>query len=152
MMMISLDPPRESTGSTRAGSTFSRSAIVCLALLVGGCATAARPKSNLASEEARDRSVRVYATNLNFSDATLWAVIQGNRRRMGILTGKTEEVFVLPWPTSLDLQIEIDLLAGPRCTTRTMAVDPGDDIELVIDQDLLGGPLCSGGGAVRSLP
>jgi hypothetical protein len=123
----------------------ARGAILFLGLLLGGCASATSSAGTPFGEGALDTSVRIYVTNLNFSDATLWAVTQGSRRKLGILTGKTEGTFTLPWETSLDLQIEIDLLAGPRCTTRAMAVDPGDDIELIIDQDLARSSLCGGG-------
>ena len=139
------DPPREVEGHTTPRQGTARGALLLLGFFLGGCASATGSPGTPFGEEALDTSVRIYVTNLNFSDATLWAVTQGSRRRLGILTGKTEEVFTLPWETSLDLQIEIDLLAGPRCTTRAMPVDPGDDIELIIDQDLARSALCGGG-------
>ena len=94
---------------------------------------------------AGDESIRIHVTNLNFMDATLYAITPGSREKLGILTGKMEAIYTLPWKFSTELRIEIDLLAGKRCTTRAMPVDPGDDIELIIDVDMNGSPLCGGG-------
>ena len=91
-------------------------------------------------------SVRIYVTNRNFMDATLWAVTAGTRKKLGIVTGKREAVYTIPWRFSDDLRIEIDMLAGKRCTTERLPVDPGDDIELIIDVDMNGSPVCSRGG------
>ena len=88
--------------------------------------------------------IRIHVTNLNFMDATLYALTTGTRERLGILTGKKEAVYTLPLKFSTQLRIEIDLLAGDRCTTEALTVDPGDDIELIIDLDMNGSPLCRG--------
>jgi hypothetical protein len=88
--------------------------------------------------------IRIHVTNLNFMDATLYALSTGTRERLGILTGKQEAVYTLPWRFSTQLRIEIDLLAGARCTTEALTVDPGDDIELIIDLNMNGSPLCRG--------
>jgi hypothetical protein len=62
-----------------------------------------------------------------------------------MVTGKQEEVFTLRWDTSLDLRMEIDLLATGRCITRPIPVDPGDEIELIIDSGFPNSALCRGG-------
>ena len=83
-----------------------------------------------------ERTIRIDVRNLNFSDATLYALRGAERVRMGIVTGKTDRTFTVPWTVSLPLQIEIDLLAGDRCTTRALPVDPGDHIDLQIETEL----------------
>jgi hypothetical protein len=83
-------------------------------------------------------------TNLNFMDATLWVLTPGTREKLGMVTGKREAVFSLPWEHSTDMQLEIKMLAGPRCTTEALPVDSGDHIELIIDVEMLQSPLCRG--------
>ena len=88
---------------------------------------------------------RTWQKRSSGTPATLYAITPGSREKLGILTGKMEAIYTLPWKFSTELRIEIDLLAGKRCTTRAMPVDPGDDIELIIDVDMNGSPLCGGG-------
>jgi hypothetical protein len=113
-------------------------------LVAGGCAAGSASRETPFGDGAAESSIRIFVTNLNFNDATLWATTPSGRRKLGILTGKAEAVYTIPWNHSMNLQIEIDLLAGSRCTTRAMPVDPGDHIELIIDQDLTRSPLCYG--------
>lgn len=80
--------------------------------------------------------IRIEVINRNFSDATLWAISPGGRQRLGIVTGKTDATFTLDWDFSQPLQIEIDLLAGERCVTAPLQVDPGDVLELQIEVEL----------------
>ena len=81
--------------------------------------------------------------NLNFSDATVWALIQdAGRQRLGIVTGMREEIFVLDWPHTASLRIEFDLMAGPRCYTESLIVDPGDLLELQIASNVATDPAC----------
>jgi len=77
--------------------------------------------------------IRIDVLNHNFSDATIWAVIrESSRRRLGVVTGKTDETYVLEWDFTQPLRLEIDLLAGSRCLTRPIDVDPGDILQLEI--------------------
>lgn len=116
-----------------------------LALLVAGCAAGSGGSSRGFDTEAGAGTIRIHVTNNNFADATLWATTPEGRRRVGMVTGKREEVFTLRWDTSVDLRMEIDLLATGRCFTRAMPVDPGDQIELIIDSAFPNSALCRGG-------
>lgn len=109
---------------------------VVLAAAGFGC-TARSPFSG-----PHDATVRIEVVNYNFQDATLHALSDGQRRRLGIVTGMREATYILPWPTSRELRIEIDLLAGPECTTRLIMADPGDIIFLEIRSRLLDDPDC----------
>lgn len=111
-------------------------------LLAAGCAGGAGPPGSFLREDSTRRSIRIHVTNLNFMDATLWALTPGTRRKLGVVTGKRERVFDLPLPHPTDLSMEIDILTGPRCTTEALMVDPGDEIELVIDLEMVRSPLC----------
>ena len=42
----------------------------------------------------------------------------------------------MEWRTPLPLQLEVDLLAGGRCVTRSLTVDPGDEVRFQIEVDL----------------
>lgn len=82
------------------------------------------------------QTVGIHVTNLNFQEARLWAVSTSGRQRIGTVGGKADAVYRIPWNFSQPLQIEIDLLAGPSCTTEPLQVDPGDELQLQIEVDL----------------
>ncbi|MFO8174972.1 MAG: hypothetical protein ACQET1_00925 [Gemmatimonadota bacterium] len=107
-----------------------------------GCSVGPGPSSTSFGGDYGDESIRIFVTNLNFMDATLWAVTTGTREKLGIVTGKRDAVYTLPWKGYTDLRIEIDILSGPRCVTESLPVDPGDDIELIINVEMLNSPLC----------
>ena len=75
---------------------------------------------------------RVRVRNSNFYDATLIALSDNGRRRLGTVGGNSTAVFTMPWEFSGGLRIQIDLLAGPSCTTDVITVNPGDTVELEI--------------------
>lgn len=113
--------------------TRARIGLAVALLTLTGCASSGGPENDsdpFGGEGAR--SVRLIVQNLNFSDARLYAITRGGRRSLGIVGGKTTEEFTLDWTTPESLQIEINLLAGPRCYTREMEVDPGDVLDLQI--------------------
>jgi hypothetical protein len=113
----------------------ARLALVAVASVMTGCASSGATETAsdpFGGEGVRASSVRLIVQNLNFSDARLYAMTRGGRRSIGIVGGKATEEFTLDWTTPESLQIEINLLAGPRCYTRAMEVDPGDVLELQI--------------------
>ena len=63
-------------------------------------------------------------------------ITSSRRIRLGTVTGTRTANYVLPWDRSLELRIEIDLLAAETCTTRAIWADPGDIIVLIIQQRL----------------
>jgi hypothetical protein len=132
---------------------MSRLAVPSLALLfftlgLVGCSHQGPSSGSGFRPDPGSDAIRIYVTNRNFMDATVWAMTTGTRRKLGTITGKRDEVFTLPWDFATDLWLEIDMLAGGRCTTERLPVDPGDDIEVIIDVDMSGSPLCRG----RSTP
>jgi hypothetical protein len=110
------------------------------ALLAATACASGGPQSGgspFSEDLAERQEVRIAIQNNNFSDATLWTLVRdGRRQRLGIVTGKTESVFTVPWTFSEPLRIEFDLVAGPRCVTENIDVDPGDTLELQIATDL----------------
>ena len=88
-------------------------------------------------------TIRVHVQNDNFMDARLYAVGLSSRQHLGIVVGKQQAVLEIPWDFSMPLRIEIDLLAGPKCTTRTIDADPGDILDLRIESVLSRSAACS---------
>ncbi|MDT8340082.1 MAG: hypothetical protein RQ751_01100 [Longimicrobiales bacterium] len=112
--------------------------ILSLTGMAGGCATSRNPFQ----DEEGTREIKVEVLNLNFSDATVYALRQGQRIRLGRVAGKGREFFTLRWPTSLSLQLEFRLLAAEQCVTENLNTDPGDHIYLEIPVDVRGSSLC----------
>jgi hypothetical protein len=102
--------------------------ILALSVLVGGCAH--NPSSDPFDPGARP--IRLDVVNRNFNDASIWAVYPGERIKLGMVTGKTESTFQLPWKAAEPVHMEIDLVGGERCATETLTVDQGDVLYLEI--------------------
>ena len=119
-------------------SLVKRTALAGAALALVACASG-NPRSAgspFSQDPAERQEIKISVQNNNFSDATLWALVRdGRRQRLGQVTGKTEAVFTVPWSFSEPMRIEFDLVAGPRCTTESLDVDPGDTIEMIIAVD-----------------
>ncbi len=108
--------------------------LALMALFIVGCGgTRAAQSDEPFSSTGRPPRIRLLVQNRNFADARLYAIRRGSRDALGIVGGKQDAEFTLDWVTSEDLQIEIDMLAGPRCRTEALQVDPGDILELQID-------------------
>ena len=69
---------------------------------------------------------------MNFNDVRLFALTPTGRRSVGQVGGKQDAEFELDWPISAYMSIQIDMVAGPTCTTQEMQVDPGDILELQV--------------------
>ena len=67
--------------------------------------------------------IRVEVQNLNFNDVTIWAVRQGQRIRLGRVTGKTDEVFRTRWNPAMAISFNIDVTGGRSCNTQQVGVD-----------------------------
>ena len=88
------------------------------------------------SFDGRGSEIDIYVNNINFADATLMALHEGGRTRLGRVGGKSEGRFELAWPGVRDLHIQIDLLAGDQYTTPPISVSPGDRVGLVVESVL----------------
>lgn len=114
--------------SIRAVGAIALGAIV---LGASACAAGSGP-SREAFDDVRPTSVRLIVQNMNFSDVRLYALRRGARRNLGTVTGKQDREFNLVWDTPDPMVVEIDMVAGPKCFTRELIVDPGDILELQI--------------------
>lgn len=104
-----------------------------LAFSATGCQTLA---PNLFGEKRTQPTIRINVTNLNFQDATLHVIRNGERHRLGAVSGKASSSFTIEWRTAQAFQLEIDLLAGGRCTTRQIVLDPGAQVDFQIEVDI----------------
>ena len=114
----------------------SRAVLFLAATLVVSTAGCRAVAPGLFGERRARPMIRIDVTNLNFQDATLHAHRGGERHRLGTVSGKGTATYTLEWRVPLPLQIEVDLLAGGRCITRPITLDPGDQIQLQIEVDL----------------
>ena len=115
-------------------------------VVIAACATPGRTverEQPFTREPVGEERIRINVQNDNFMDARLYAVGLGKRYQLGVVTGKQQAVLSIPWDFSEPLRIEIDLLAGPKCTTRTIDADPGDTFELRIEAVLSRSSACS---------
>ena len=78
------------------------------------------------------QNVGVEVQNLQKADARLYSIRDGQRISLGTVGGKQDARFTVPWNFHQSLRIEINLLSGPTCTTRTLQVQAGDILELQI--------------------
>ena len=116
---------------------------VCLAAgatLAAACSGGDNLPDPFAPQSAR--SIQIEVENLHFNQATLHAVREGQRMRLGIVNGKSHGSWRLPWDRGQDLQIEIDILASGACITRPLQVEPGEIVELQIQSRMELSPDC----------
>jgi hypothetical protein len=84
---------------------------------------------------ASSNELTLEATNQNFYEATLYALIGSQRIRLGTVRSNAEETFTFRW-TGPELRIEIQLISVGSYFTESMNVDRGDILQLVIEPDL----------------
>jgi len=92
-----------------------------------GCSTRRTPFISQA-----DARLNIEIINHNFQDVTVFANWLGVRRRLGTVSGTRTANYMIPWDRSLELQLEVDMLASPGCITRPIWANPGDVIVLEV--------------------
>lgn len=103
--------------------------VLAPALLIG-CTTTSR--ANPFEEGGAAQVIRISVENQQFNDARVTAIRPGGRTTLGTVGGNQRESFRIPWSPNDQLELEVDLLAGGRYTSRPMAVNPGEEIRLFI--------------------
>ena len=127
-----------------ASRSRAKAALVALPtlLLLGACGTVSSSTPDpFAGPDGRNE-IRVYVQNSNFYDARVYALVEGVRRQLGYVGGKTDGASTMPLAFSQDMRLEINLVAGPTCVTDSLPVDPGDTLQLQIMPDPLGQDFC----------
>lgn len=114
------------TKSTR--SPCARRVMMAIGVLVlfSGCSTGGRVRSPFDGRGPTRNgleSIEIEVQSLNFNDVTVWAIRQGNRIRLGQVTGKTDHVFRIDWNLAIPISFVIDVIGGRSCTTGRISVD-----------------------------
>jgi len=117
---------------------MARALVAALALTMVGCGTRGpRPNANpFDGTGAGTPEIRLRVRNQNFYDATITVLGDNTQRRLGTVGGNSSATFTMNWEFTGGLWVRIDLLAGPTCTTDTIQVNPGDEVEFAIPSDL----------------
>lgn len=121
---------------------MSRIVFAALALALIACSggsSGSQADESFATPRADQIFIEV--DNQNFDRATVWYQTSGNRRRVGVVEGKTSQTFTIDnWRIAAPIQVEIVLTAGGRCITPELQADPGDNLYLQVP---VGGVLSS---------
>lgn len=138
--------PRVPATSRLLSGFLVAGALLALSACASGGSQPERAANPFSSALSERNEVQIKVMNFNFSDATVWVLVRdGKRTRLGIVTGKTDAVFTIPWRFSEPMRMEFDLLADVRCVTEQITVDPGDILELQISVDPQSDPQCGRG-------
>ena len=99
-----------------------------LALALTGCAGGPQPETGL--------PIVIEIQNNNFQDATVYAIREGERQRLGVVVGKTDDAYAIPWRPNFALRLEVRFLGGGACATREILMEPGQRYVLDLQPDL----------------
>ena len=90
-------------------------------------------------EQQQEERLRIQVQNMNFNDATIFAVSSGQRARLGTVTGKTDQDFRLEWNFAHPISFEIDIVGGSGCQTPPLPVDPGARVWIQVPNEVMSG-------------
>jgi hypothetical protein len=117
-----------------------------LLLVTVGCGGGGRPIGSAVGDpfsgDNMATEIRVRVRNSNFYDATITGLSDAGRRRLGTVGGNQTAVFTMPWTFTGAFRVEIDLLAGPTCTTEAISVSPGETVDIDILPDFTSSSYC----------
>lgn len=120
-----------STGARRR----SRFGLAALALLIAApaCFSSATPSPFRGEGEGRGR-LEIRVDNISFNDATIFALTQSRRMRLGVVSGKSSQRFTIEWEGLQDIQIEVDLLASQRFVSPMFSLAPGEALDIQVQE------------------
>lgn len=106
-----------------------------LALAAAGCAAGAPGSSPtvdpFAAADGQTDQVLLTVQNNDFRDASIYAIWNGVKKRVGSVTGMTSETFRMQWQSE-DIQLEIDFVGGGGYVSERVPVTQGDHLDFVI--------------------
>lgn len=83
-----------------------------------------------------DHRIRIEVQNLNFNDATVFAMRGGQRIRVGRVTGKMDQAFPIDWNVAQPIGFEVDVVGGRSCRTGQVLVEPEGRVWVSIPSDM----------------
>jgi hypothetical protein len=109
--------------------------VLALTLVFGGCAAGApgsQPRVDpfVAAGAASD-DVLLTVQNNDFRDASIYAIWNGVKKRVGSVTGMTSQTFRMSWQSE-EIQLEIDFVGGGGYVSERVPVTQGDHLDFVI--------------------
>lgn len=112
-----------------------------LVLALSGCGSSTAghnpfDPSSIPGAGALDDPIRIDVQNSNFNDVTIWAIRQGQRIRLGRVTGKTDETFRIAWNVAVPISFAIDEVGGRGCRTNSLSVDVNARVWIVIPANI----------------
>jgi len=122
-----------------AASRLLRTGLLLVVLLtsVPACvASGGGGRGGWDSSDSRAQVVELQVTNLNFKDARIYTLWDGERRRVGTVGGNTSRTFKLQWRAGAVLRIEVDFLAGGGFVSSGVTTWPGEQFEFVIPSNI----------------
>ena len=118
----------------RRGALLRAGLAMLVTLVAAGCASFAGGESrsgwDVGGEGRETVSLRV--SNQNFSDARVYALWNGERRRLGLVTGNSSQTFTMNWRPGATLRIEVDFVAGGSFVSEGISSWPGESWEFII--------------------
>jgi hypothetical protein len=107
------------------------------AALAGGASACAalssgEPRTGWDAGSSDEQIVELKITNQNFKDARIYALWDGERRRLGMVNGNTSQEFRVQWRPGATLRIEVDFVAGGGFVSSGVSTWPGEAFEFVI--------------------
>lgn len=110
--------------------------MVAVALLLGaaGCGGTYGPAPF--PVEGESTILQIMVDNRNFNDANIIFLSDRGEKRLGVVDGKSERTFSLPWPRPDLIRLRVRLLAGGTFTTSGLEANPGELLVLEIRSNL----------------
>lgn len=116
---------------------LTRAVVPFLLLSASACASGGGGSGSLSGPP-----IVVEVRNNNFSDGTVFAARDGERLRLGMVTGKTDQSFAIPWGPNMILRLEVYFIGGDACATRAIQMEPGQRYLLELQPDTRVNPEC----------
>ena len=104
--------------------------LLLLALTWAGCATR-QAGDVFRTSGSGDEEVLLTVDNNDFRDGTIYAYWNGQRRRVGMVVGKTSETFHMRW-RSEQIELEVSFIGGGGFRSEAIAVWEGDHLNWLI--------------------
>ncbi|TVP43851.1 MAG: hypothetical protein EA350_12925 [Gemmatimonadales bacterium] len=107
--------------------------ILSLALLalLAACGLRGGPTDDPFRDQERNGTITLEIRNDNANDARIYTMWNGQRRRIGMVTGFSERSFDIDFRVG-DLRVHADFLAAGEFTSERIEASPGDTIGVVI--------------------
>jgi len=83
-----------------------------------------------------EQPIRIEVQNLNFNDATVYAMRSTQAIRLGRVTGKTDQEFRIEWNVAQSIAFRVDVVGGRSCRTGEVIVEADSRVWVTIPSDM----------------